>query len=153
MYKDFPHREDMMRTLHNIQEDTTIEYMGINIPIIYVTLKDRKVENQSHTISILIDSRSIHSYIDPKVVDTFHLKKNNHEKSNLVQLATRTKRRINETAKNYPINLNGVSTNTDMNIIPLGYYDILIGMDWLDKHHAILDCHNMTFTCLDEEGK
>jgi hypothetical protein len=26
-------------------------------------------------------------------------------------------------------------------------------MDWLDKHHFVLDFHNKTFTCLDEEGK
>ena len=46
------------------------------------------------------------------------------------------------------ISLNGVNTNADLNIIPLGSYDILIGMDWLEKHHAVLDCHSKTFTCL-----
>jgi hypothetical protein len=46
-----------------------------------------------------------------------------------------------------------VNTNANLNIIRLGYYDILIGMDWLDKHHDVLDCHNKTFTCLYEEGK
>jgi hypothetical protein len=51
------------------------------------------------------------------------------------------------------ISLKGVNINDNPNIIPLGSYDILIGMDWLDKHHAILDCHNKTFICLDEEGK
>jgi hypothetical protein len=40
-----------------------------------------------------------------------------------------------------------------VNIIPLGSYDCLIGMDWLEKHHVILDCYNKTITCLDEEGK
>jgi hypothetical protein len=25
-------------------------------------------------------------------------------------------------------------------------------MDWLDQHHAILDCYNKAITCLDEEG-
>jgi hypothetical protein len=25
-------------------------------------------------------------------------------------------------------------------------------MDWLDQHHAILECRNKRFTCLDEEG-
>ena len=49
--------------------------------------------------------------------------------------------------------MNGVNTIVDMNLIPLGYYDVLIGMDWLDKHNVVLDCHNKTFTCLDEEGK
>ena len=49
--------------------------------------------------------------------------------------------------------LNGVNTSTYLNIIPLGSFDILIGMDWLDKHHDVLNCHNNTFTCLDEEEK
>jgi hypothetical protein len=51
------------------------------------------------------------------------------------------------------ISLNGVNTSMDLNIIPLGSYDILIGMDWLDKHHVVLDFHNKTFTCLDRNGK
>jgi hypothetical protein len=40
----------------------------------------------------------------------------------------------------------------NLNIWPLGSYDCLIGMDWLDQHHATLDYHNKLFTCLDEEG-
>jgi hypothetical protein len=51
------------------------------------------------------------------------------------------------------ISINGVNTNDDLNIIPLGSYAILIGMDWLDKHHVFLDCRNKTFTCLDGDGK
>jgi len=43
--------------------------------------------------------------------------------------------------------------NVGMNVIPLGSYDILIGMDWLDQDHFFLDFHNKAFTCLDEEGK
>jgi hypothetical protein len=45
-----------------------------------------------------------------------------------------------------------VNTRADLNILPLGSYDCLIGMDWLDQHHSILDCHNKAFTSLDEEG-
>ena len=48
--------------------------------------------------------------------------------------------------------MNGLKTFADLNIIPLGSYDVLIGMDWLDAHHAILDYHNKAYTCLDEEG-
>jgi hypothetical protein len=29
----------------------------------------------------------------------------------------------------------------------------MIGMDWLEKHHDVLDCYNMTITCFDEEVK
>jgi hypothetical protein len=50
------------------------------------------------------------------------------------------------------MDMNGLNTREDLNILPLDYYDCLIGMDWLDQHHAILDYHNKAFTCLDEEG-
>jgi hypothetical protein len=39
-----------------------------------------------------------------------------------------------------------------LNILPLGSYDCLIGMEWLDQHHSLLDYCNKNFTCLDEEG-
>ena len=51
-----------------------------------------------------------------------------------------------------PMRMNGLNTNTDVNIIPLGQYDFLIGMDWLEQHHVVLYCYNKVFTCLDEEG-
>jgi hypothetical protein len=74
-------------------------------------------------------------------------------KTSLVHLATGTKRGIHDMFRSCSISLNGLNTSIDINIIPLGSYDILIGMDWLDKHHAVLDRHNKTFTCLDGNGK
>jgi hypothetical protein len=50
------------------------------------------------------------------------------------------------------MDMNRLNTREDLNIFPLGSYDCLIGMDWLDQHHAIIDCHNKAFTFLDEEG-
>ena len=34
----------------------------------------------------------------------------------------------------------------------LVFYDVLIGMDWLEAHRVKLDCYNKTFECLNEEG-
>jgi hypothetical protein len=48
--------------------------------------------------------------------------------------------------------MNGLSTKDELNILPLVSYECLIGMDWLDQYHAILDCHNKAFTFLDKEG-
>jgi hypothetical protein len=48
--------------------------------------------------------------------------------------------------------MNGLSTKAKLKKLPFGSYDCLIGMDRLDQHHALLDCHNKRFTCLDEEG-
>jgi hypothetical protein len=132
--------------------------------IIYASLDDRQEECQSnmievegkiinHIVAILINSTVTHCYIDPKIVDRLRLEKSKIEKSSLVQLATRTKRRIDDMVRGCSISVNGVNTNADLNIIPLGCYDIIIGMDWLEKHHDVLYCHNKTFTCFDEEGK
>ena len=49
--------------------------------------------------------------------------------------------------------MNGLNTKVDLNNIPLGSYDCLIGMDWLEKNHVFLECYNKTITCLDEEGQ
>ena len=67
-------------------------------------------------------------------------------------MAIGTKRKVKEVGKGRPFNMNGVKNFVDMNIIPLGSYDMLIGLDSLDSHHAILDYHNKTYPCLYEEG-
>jgi hypothetical protein len=108
------------------------------------------INNQ--TIAILIDSGAIYSYIDPKMVEILHLPRSKHGKSWLVQLATRAKRKINEMVKSCPMDMNGLSTRTDLNILPLSSYDYLIGMDWLEQHYAIIDFFNKEFNCWDGEG-
>ena len=103
-------------------------------------------------IAILIDYGASYSYIYPNITEIFKLRKSIHEKSWLLQLATGTKRRINELVKEFHINMNGTNTKADLNIISLGSYDYMIDMDWIDKQRDVLDFYNKAFTCLDEEG-
>jgi hypothetical protein len=160
LYKDFAHRKDRVKTVHSIQEETIVKDMGR----IYAALNDRQAEYHPNMIevegkiinqpvSILINSGEIHCYIYPNIVDRLHLEKSKLGKASLVQLVTGTKRRIHDMVRSCSISLNGVNTSIDLNMIPLGSYDILIGMDWLEKHHFVLDFHNKTFTCLDGNGK
>jgi hypothetical protein len=85
-------------------------------------------------------------------VEIFHFPINKHGKSWLVQLATGAQRKFVELVKSCLVDMNGLGTKADLNILPLGSYDCLIGMDWLDQHHVVLDYHNKEFTCLNEEG-
>jgi hypothetical protein len=79
--------------------------MGSRMPRIYVALDNKQAEFQSHMIEvggminnrplvILIDLGANHSYVDPRVVESFHLMRRKHEKYWLVQLAARTKRKV-----------------------------------------------------------
>ena len=42
-------------------------------------------------------------------------------------------------------------TVVKLNVFPLGSYDLLIGMDWLEQHRVILNCYDKTFTCLNND--
>ena len=110
-----------------------------------------KIFKQS--VSILVDSGSTHCYITPRVVDIYAFKKVKHRKSWLVQLATGTKRKVSEVVEKCPLVMNGLVTCVDLNVLPLGSYDVLIGMDWLESHRVKLKYYNKTFECMEEEGK
>lgn len=49
--------------------------------------------------------------------------------------------------------MSGLNTVADLNIIPLGSYHVLIGMEWLESHHFVLDCYGKTITCLTDGGQ
>ena len=49
-----------------------------------------------------------------------------------------------------PLVMNGLVTCVDINVLPLGSYNVLIGMDWLEVHRVKLDCYNKNFECIDE---
>ena len=161
-YRYCPHKNDKVIVFHNVQQEQILEDMGISVPRIYAALDNKQAKYQSrmievegminnHVITILIDSGSSHSYIDPRMVESLHLPRSKHGKSWLVQLATGAKRKVVELVKSCLMDMNGLSTRDELNILPLGSYDCLVGMDWLDQHHAILDYCNKAFTCLDEE--
>jgi hypothetical protein len=80
------------------------------------------------------------------------LKKVKHAKSWLVQLATGTKRKVTYFIFDCELRIDGQSTKLNMNILPLGSYDIIIGMDWLEKHKVILNCYENFFVYKDENN-
>jgi hypothetical protein len=95
LYKDCAHKGERMMTIHNIQEDDTMDNMGRGMPMFYASFDNRKIYYQSHMIeveckinnypiAILIDFGASNSYIDPKIVERFKLKRCKHEKYWLV---------------------------------------------------------------------
>ena len=79
------------------------------------------------------------------------MEKCKHERSWTVQLATGIRRKVSELVRNCPLDLNGLKTIADLNILPLGSYHVLVGMDWLEPHRVILDCYGKTITCLTDK--
>jgi hypothetical protein len=93
---------------------------------------------------VLIDPGATLSYITLGVVESNKLKRTKHTKSWLVQLATGTKRKVVGFISDFKFNLDGQNIKTNLNNLPLGSYDMIIGMDWLEGHKAILDFYTKT---------
>ena len=126
--------------------------MGRSLHQINATIDGRQDDHESSVveiggkilytqISILIDSGATLSYITPDVVESNKLKKQKHEKPWLVQLATGTKRKVVNFISDLEFSLDGQKIRTNLNILPLGSYDMIIRMDWLEQHRAVLDCY------------
>ena len=125
--------------MHNLQEEPIVEDIA-GTPWIYAALDGRQENHQAImveiegkilnvSISILIDPNACRSYVSPKIVDECKLGKLKHDKPWLVQLATVMKQKVSKIVKECEANLNGVPMKVNLNILPLGSYDILIGMD------------------------
>ena len=48
--------------------------------------------------------------------------------------------------------MNDFLTHVNVNVLPLGSYELLIGMDWLEEHKVVLNCFDKTFTFIDDNG-
>ena len=137
-----------------------MEDMAISTPRIYAALDDHQAivvdvggNIVAQYISILIALISNHIHIHPNIVEVCVLNKSKHRKLWLVQLATGRKRKTSEVVEGCPLMLDGLSSETILNIWPLGLYDVLIGMDWIENHQVKLECYNKSLECLDGEGK
>jgi hypothetical protein len=126
--------------VYNVQEATIVNGVARILPKIYAALDNRQVHHQAlvvemegtiskHLVSILIDPSSNLSYVSPQTVEKCKLHQVKHVKSWLVELATVTKRKVTEVIPACQFVMNGFPTQANLNILPLGYYELLIGMN------------------------
>jgi hypothetical protein len=50
------------------------------------------------------------------------------------------------------LNLGNFVTRANLYVMNLGSYDVVIGMDWLESHEAILNCKMKWLSLVDDEG-
>ena len=62
------------------------------------------------------------------------------------------KRKVSEIVKYCKVNLNSFPMKVNLDTLTLGLYDILIGMDWLEQHHVMLNCLHKSILCTDIQG-
>ena len=77
-------------------------------------------------IFVLIDPGATFSYITPDMVESKKFKKLKHAKSWLMQLETRTKRKVVDFVSNFEFILDGQNIRQKLNILPLGSYNMIM---------------------------
>lgn len=43
-----------------------------------------------------------------------------------------------------------LTTMADLNVLLLGSYELLIGMEWSKSHKVVINCFNKTFSFIDD---
>jgi hypothetical protein len=146
-----------------LQEASTVGDVGRSLHWINAAIDGQQADHQYSVVEIegkinntlifvLIEPVTMLSYITPDVVKSNKHKKLKHAKSWLVQLVTGTKRKVVDFVLDFEFSLDGQSIRTNLNILPLGSYDMILGMDWLEKHKAILDCYTKILSYKDDFG-
>ena len=69
-----------------------------------------------------------------------------------VKLATSSKVVVDSLVSGCVLDLGAFTTTVDLRILPLGSYDIVLGMDWLATHQANIDCWRKSVQCVDDAG-
>ena len=70
-----------------------------------------------------------------------------------MQLDTGTNKRVHHWVRACAFELNGMHTSAHLNVLPLGSYSMLLGMDWLYLHRTKVDCYDKSIKCLDDNGE
>ena len=91
--------------------------------------------------STLIDSGATHSFINPSFAKK--VGKTSMRLDSWFSVATPigAVMQTNSVLKGCPLEVNGQLLSADLIILDIRDFDVILGMDWLEKYHAAIDCH------------
>ena len=103
-------------------------------------------------VSILIDTSATESFVGPSVVAKIPIKAGYMEKPWIVEYGKRTKRRVEQCLSCSELELPTFHTHVNLYVAPLGSYNVIVGINWLTEHKAIVNCEDKLVECLDDFG-
>ena len=68
-------------------------------------------------------------------------------------MASGAKQKVGGKVTGYALNLGEFIVRFNLYVMILGSYDVVIGMDWLETHEAILNCKTKWLSLVDDEGQ
>jgi len=104
------------------------------------------------TFSILIDPGATKSFISGVALKRIKVKAVKHNKFSFVEMASGAKQKFGRKVTGCSLNLGEFATKANLYIRILESYDVVIGMDWLESHEAVLNSKTKRLSLVDDEG-
>jgi hypothetical protein len=131
---------------------------------IHAAVNNRQAEHQSMVVEssgmlnhinvkILFDSGATNSFISPSALEKTGLAAYKHDDFKQVEMASGEKQAVGPSVDDYIVDLGVCTTRLKVYVTALGAYDLIIGMDWLAAHRALVDCFAKRVLCVDDEGR
>jgi hypothetical protein len=105
------------------------------------------------TLSVLIDPSATESFISGATLKRIKVKAVEQDEFSFIEMAWRAKQKVGGKATGCALNLGEFFTRANFYVMILGSYDVIIGMDWLELHEAILNCKMKWLSLIDDEGQ
>jgi hypothetical protein len=68
-------------------------------------------------------------------------------------MASGKKQAVGPSINNCIVDLGVCTTRLKVYVTSLGVYDLIIGIDWLESHRAMVDCFTKRVLCVDDKGR
>ncbi|KAL8108572.1 hypothetical protein AgCh_024881 [Apium graveolens] len=91
---------------------------------------------------VLIDSGATRSFISQDFVSKLNCPFEYLNEIMTVELVNQERVSVNKVCGNCEIEISGIKFCVDLIPFKLGEFDVILGMDWLSKHDAQIDCRN-----------
>jgi hypothetical protein len=142
---------------------TTVGDMG-KAHRIHAAVNNRQAKHQStvlemtctvadQTLSILIDPGATESFISGAALKRIKVKAVEQDEFSFVEMASGAKQKVGGKVMGCALNVGEFFMRVNLYVTILGYYDVVIGMDWLEMHEAILNCKMKRLSLVDDEGQ
>jgi hypothetical protein len=130
----------------------------------YAMVNNRQAEHQSTVVEssctlnrvnvkILFDSGARDSFISPSALEKSGLTTYDHDDIKQVKMASVKNQAVGPSVDNCLVDLGVYTTRLKVYITALGTYELIIGMDLLQSHRAMVDCFTKRVLCFDDEGR
>jgi hypothetical protein len=104
-------------------------------------------------VKILFDYGATDSFISPSAFEKSGLAAYDHDEFKQVEMVSGEKQAVGPSIDNCIVDLGVCTTRLKVYVATPWAYDLLIGMDWLAVHRALVDCFSKRVLCVDDEGR